>query len=336
MSKRLEGRGEPILDPDLPIVDAHHHLFDKAGTRYLLDEFLDDARAGHRVVASVYVEASAFRRQDGPEILRPLGEVEFANGMGAMCDSGDYGSIRACAAIVGHADLRIGDKIGWLLDRYMAAAPDRFRGIRQITMEHPSDAPFRYFFTGRPPEGVFQDPNFRAGFRELARRNMTYDATGFHLQLPDIGDLADAFPDTTLILNHMTVAMGLEMDAAARNDLFKVWRKSLLEIAQRPNMICKIGGLGMPYWGFGLHERKDVIGYLQLAEIWRPFVETAIESFGPDRCMMESNFPADARSCGYVPLWNALKHITSGMSGDERRALFAGTAARVYRIDLPI
>ncbi|AJE49215.1 amidohydrolase family protein [Celeribacter indicus] len=335
MSKRLEGRDEPILEPDLPIIDAHHHLFDKPALRYMLEDYLEDVRAGHNVVASVYVEASAFHRAGGPEILKPLGEIEFANGVGAICASGAYGDVRLCAAIVGYADLRQGDGIGWLLDRAMAAAPDRFRGIRQITMEHPSNLPFRYFFTGRPPEGVFGHPEFRNGFRQLAQRGLTYDATGFHLQLPDIAALADAFPDTTLIVNHMTVAMGLEMDAGARAELFADWRGKLVEVAKRPNVMCKIGGLGMPIWGFGLDAREDALGYRDLAEVWRPFVETAIEAFGADRCMMESNFPPDARSCGYVPLWNAFKHIVAGASQEEKRALFAGTAARVYRIGLP-
>jgi predicted TIM-barrel fold metal-dependent hydrolase len=333
MIKRLEGRDEPILDPGLPIIDAHHHLFDKPTLRYMLEEYLDDAKAGHRIVASVYVESSAFHRAEGPDVLRPLGEIEFANGVGAMCASGQYGDIHVCAAIVGHADLRLGDEVGWLLDRAQAAAPDRFRGVRQITMEHPSDAPFRHFFTGRPPTGIFQHARFRDGFRQLANRGLTFDATGFHLQMPDICALADAFPETTVIINHMTVAMGLEMNAEQRKELFHDWRESLLESARRPSIVCKVGGLGMPIWGFGFETRSDPVGYKELAETWRPFVETAIELFGPTRCMMESNFPPDGRSCGYVPIWNALKHITSTASKTDKLDLFFNTAARVYRID---
>lgn len=336
MTKRLEGRDEPILDPDIAIVDAHHHLFEKPALRYMLEEFLDDVRAGHRIIASVYVEATAFHRADGPEVLRPLGEIEFANGVGAMCASGHYGDIRLCAAIVGYADLRMGDSVGWLFDRALATAPERFRGIRQITMEHPSDAPFRYFFTGRPPAGVFQHPKFRDGLRQLAQRNLIYDATGFHLQLPDISALADAFPDTTIVVNHMTVAMGLEMNTEERNALFREWRENLRDTAQRPNVVCKIGGMGMPIWGFGFETRKDAVGYKELAETWRPFVESAIECFGTNRCMMESNFPPDGRSCGYVPTWNALKHIVSEASAEEKADLFHKTASRVYRIALPI
>jgi L-fuconolactonase len=335
MSKRHRSRNETILDPDIPIIDAHHHLFDKPALRYMVDDYLEDARAGHRIVASVYVEASAFYRADGPEVIRPLGEIEFANGVGAMFASGHYGDVRLCAAIVGYADLRLGDRIGELLDRAQAAAPERFRGVRQIAMDHPSDAPYRYFFTGRPPAGIYDHPEFRSGFRELAKRKLSFDATGFHLQLPDISALADAFPESSIIINHMTVAMGLDMDVAQRHELFLDWRAKLSEIARRQNVACKIGGLGMPIWGFGFEEREDNVGYRELADCWRPFVESAIELFGSNRCMMESNFPPDGRSCGFSPLWNALKHIVAGASDAEKSDLFHATAAHVYRMELP-
>ena len=335
MTRRLDNRDEPILEPDLPIVDSHHHLFERGGVRYMIDECLDDMRAGHRVVASVYVETGAFARTDGPEVMRPLGEVEFANGVGAMCAGAGFDGPRVCAAIVGRADLRHGAEVGRLLDAAMERAPERFRGIRQIVMDHPSDAPYRFFSTGRPPQGTYDHPKFREGMAEIAARGLSYDATGFHLQLPDIAGIADAFPDMPVIVNHMTVAMGLDMDEAARRDLFADWRAGLADVARRPNALCKIGGMGMPVWGFGFHERPDPVGHEELAAAWRPFVETAIELFGAGRCMMESNFPPDAHSCGYVPLWNALKRITAGCSEAEKADLYARTAARTYRIDLP-
>ena len=334
MTKRFDGRDEPIIDPDIPIIDCHHHLFDHPSLRYMFEEFREDAQGGHRIVASVFIEAKSFLRPDGPEVLRPLGEIEFANGVGAMSASGLYGDLRACAAIVGYADLRMGDQIGWLLDRAMSTAPERLRGIRQIIMEHPSEAPYRFFFTGRPPSGTYNHPGFRDGLRQLALRGLTFEATGFHVQMPEIAKIADAFPNMTVVLNHMTVAMGLDMGSEERKALFADWREALRDIARRPNVLCKIGGLGMPTWGFGFENRSQPVHSSELAEIWRPFVETAIEAFGTDRCMMESNFPPDARSCGYVPLWNALKTIVSGASTFEKANLFYKTAARTYRIDL--
>jgi L-fuconolactonase len=334
----LVGRDEPIIDADIPIIDAHHHLFDRAALphipalRYLLEDYLADVQAGHRIVASVYVETQAFARRNGPEMLRPLGEVEFANGIGAMAASARYGDCRACAAIVAHADLRFGDAIGEYLDQALALAPERLRGIRQVSLDHPSDAPFR-FMGHRPPRGILQSPGFRQGFSQLAKRGLSFDAAVFHLQLPELAELADAFPDTTIVLNHMGQAMGLDMGEQERADVFRAWRKALHDLARRPNVVCKIGGLGLPFWGLGFEERTDPVGYLELATAWRPFVEASIEAFGAQRCMMESDYPVDSRSCGFVPLWNALKTIVRSASLQEKAALFHDTAARVYRID---
>jgi len=329
----LVGREEAILDPEIPIIDSHHHLFDRPGLRYMIDDYLADARAGHRVIGSVYVETLAFARTEGPQVLRPLGEIEFANGIGAMCESGRY-DCRACAAIVGHGDLRLGDQIAELLDRAMERAPDRFRGIRQVTIEHPSEAPYR-FIPNRPPSGVMKSAGFRPAFTHLVKRGLSFDAAVFHHQLPDVIDLADAFPDATIVLNHCGHAMLMDMDEKAGQQVFREYRKLLIEVAQRPNVYCKVGGLGMPFWGFRFEERQDPVGYLELAAAWRPFVETSIEAFGVNRCMMESNYPPDGRSAGFVPLWNALKHIVRSASPDDKAALFHGTAAKVYRLPVP-
>lgn len=333
VSKRLEGRDEAVLDPAIPIVDSHHHLFDRPPLRYMLEDYLGDANAGHNIVASVYIETQAFARSDGPELLRPVGEVEFATGVAAMSASGAYGPRRVCAAIVGYADLRAGDAVAGILDAAQQRAPERFRGVRQIAIDHPSEAPYRYI-TLRPPRGILQSPGFRPGFRHLAPRGLSFDAAVLHHQLPEITDLADAFPDTTIVLNHLGLALGMDMDEHGRAQVFTNWRDLIRELARRPNVFCKIGGLGMPFWGFGFENRSESVGYRELAAAWRPFVETAIEAFGASRCMMESNFPPDGRSCGFVPLWNALKHIVRAMSSEEKSALFQDTAARVYRIDL--
>ena len=334
MQKRFEGQEEEILDPDLPIIDAHHHLFDRPPATYLLADYLADAGLGHRIVSSVYVETLAFARTRGPEVLRPLGEVEFANGVAATAATDRYGDVRVADAIVGYADLTMGAAIGELLDRSIAAAPDRFRGVRQLTMDY-HDAALRKYFTNPPEQGLLGHPRFRTGFAEIGVRGLSFDVAAFHYQLGDIAQLADAFPETALVLNHMGMALGIERDEAGRAEVFREWRAALTDLAQRPNVTCKVGGLGLLFWGFGLHEREDVIGSRELAALWRPYVETAVEAFGAERCMMESNYPVDGRSCGFVPLWNALKLITAGASAGERTALFSGTAARVYRIAAP-
>lgn len=326
------GRDEPIVEPELPIIDSHHHLFDRPGLRYLLDDYLADAQAGHRIVASVYVETQAYVRASGPEHLRALGEIEFANGVGAMAAGGIHGPCRACAAIVGHADLRLGERaFAEFLDQALALAPQRFRGVRQITIEHPSEVPYRYM-THRPPQGVLQHPAFRPAFRQLAARGLGFDAAVFHNQLPDVAALADAFPDTPIVLNHLGLAMAMEMDAAQRKEVFRAWRDALRELARRPNVVCKLGGLGLPFWGYGFEQRTEPVGSIELAAAWKPCLITAIEAFGAERCMMESNYPPDGRSAGFVPLWNALKRSVAAASAAEKAALFHDTAARVYRI----
>jgi len=329
-----EGRDEPIIDPEMPIIDAHHHLRIQPTQRYMLEDYLADIQSGHKIIASVYLESRAFIKRDGPEVLRPIGEIEFANGIGAIGASGFFGPERVCAAIIGYADFRAGDLIAQYFDLALEIASDRFRGVRQVTIEYPTEAPFRYI-PHRPPIGVMKSPGFDLAFKHLAARGLTFDAAVFHQQLPEIAALADRFPTTTIILNHMGNPVEMDLGAEERREVRRVWTESLRDLARRPNVICKVGGLGLPFWGFGFDTREQPAGYLELASAWRPYVETAIEAFGPQRCMMESNFPPDGKSCGYVPLWNALKHITRGYSAADKAALFHGTAARVYRIEVP-
>jgi predicted TIM-barrel fold metal-dependent hydrolase len=330
--KRHEGRDEPILEPDLIIVDAHFHLFDRPGMRYLFEDYLESVNAGHKIVSSVYVETLAFARPDGPEIMRGLGEIEFANGVAAMAASGRYGACLIAEAIVGHARLSVGDGIAEYLDHAIELAPRRLRGVREVALDHARPEAFRYI-PKRPPSGMLGSAAFRDGFAHLASRGLSFDAAVFDTQLDDLAELADAFPETDIILNHMGFAMAIDCDAQGRQEIFVRWRDAMRNLARRENVTCKIGGLGLPPWGFGFDARQDAVGYQDLAEAWAPYVETAIDSFGVDRCMMESDYPPDARSCGFVPLWNALKYIVRDFTSDEKEALFSGTARRAYRID---
>ncbi|UKA60421.1 amidohydrolase family protein [Arthrobacter sp. FW306-2-2C-D06B] len=323
-----------IIEPDLPIIDAHQHLFDRPSRRYMMEDYLTDVSTGHNIVASVYVETQAMARAFGPEDMRPLGEVEFANGVAAMSASGIYGHTRVAAGIVGFADLTMGDQIGELLDRSMEVARDRFRGIRQITIEHSTETPYKYM-THRPPRGLMDHPGFRRGFQQLELRGLTFDAAVLHHQLPKIGELADQFPETTIVLNHLGMAVAMPEDGVKPEDSFDAWLANLTDLAARPNVVCKVGGLGMPFWGFGFDERPARPSYLDLAAAWGPYIEAGIELFSPDRCMMQSNFPVDSRTCDYPVLWNTMKHIVRNYSPAEKAKLFHGTAKRVYRLDLP-
>ncbi len=331
--KVKEGRDEEILDPDIAILDAHHHLFDRPHLRYMLDDYLADVNAGHKIIGSVYVETQSMARPDGPPELRPVGEVEFANGVAAIMRSGVYGRCRVAAAIVGFADMTLGSEVAASLDASMAAAPQRFRGVRQVGLAHPNEAVLR-FLTHRPPPDLLKSPAFRSAFRELVPRGLSFDASVLHHQLPELAEVAGAFPATAIVLNHAGLATALEANPQGRSEAFASWSGNMRALARHPNVFCKVGGFGTAYWGFGFNERTSPVGYKELAAAWKPYVETAIEAFGADRCMLESNYPNDGRSCGFVPLWNALKYIVRGYSAEEKAALFRGTAQKVYRVDL--
>ncbi len=329
----LDRRAEPILEPELPIVDPHHHLWDRPGWRYLLDELLADTSSGHNIVATVYVQARAMYRATGPEELRPVGETEFINGVAAMSASGIYGKTRHCAGIVGHADLTLGGRVEPVLAAHIRAGGDRFRGIRHITAWD-ADASVRNPAYS-PPRGLLGDKSFREGFAVLGRLGLSFDAWLYHPQIGELADLARAFPATKIVLNHVGGPIGIGAYAGKRSEVFATWAASIKALAACPNACVKLGGLGMRMGGFGFHEQPEPPSSEALAAAWRPYVETCIAAFGASRCMFESNFPVDKGSYSYAVFWNACKLLAKGASGTEKADLFAGSAARFYGLDMP-
>ncbi len=324
---------EPALEPDLPIVDPHHHLWQRTGNDYLFHDLLADTQTGHRIVGTVFVDCHSMYRKDGPAELRCVGETEFANGVAAMSASGLYGELRACAGIVGHVDLRLGERAGDVFDAQIAAGNGRFKGIRHQT-GWDADPGIRNSRNDPPPEQT-RDLTWREGFRELAKRDLTFDAWLYHPQLPEIAELADAFPGTHIVLDHVGGPLGYAGYAGRHDEVRAAWRKSMAELARRQNIVVKLGGLGMAMGFFDFYRRPTPPGSQELAEAFRPWIETCIELFGVDRCMYESNFPVDKITSGYGVLWNAFKRISGGASASEKKALFSGTATRVYGLSLP-
>jgi predicted TIM-barrel fold metal-dependent hydrolase len=323
-------RVEDTIDPERPIVDPHHHLWDRGGQRYLIEEFSADLGSGHNVMASVYVEARSMYRAAGPEAYRPVGEVEFANGMAAMSASGGYGRAAICAGIVGHANLLLGDGARAVLEAEIAAGGGRFRGIRH-SAAWDADAEVAGFYATRP-KGLLLDPAFRKGFACLAPLELSFDAWLFHPQIGELADLARAFPDTTIVLDHCGGPIGL--GSYRREEVFPGWKKSIADIATCRNVVVKLGGLGMRLLGHDFHERATPPSSEQLSEAWRPWIETCIDAFGPDRAMFESNFPPDKGQCSYQAIFNAFKRLSAQYSEADKTALFSGTAAKVYRLQL--
>jgi predicted TIM-barrel fold metal-dependent hydrolase len=345
-------RREAVLDPDLPIIDPHHHLWDRLSMmrgerpqarhgfetviervpRYLLDELLADMKSGHKVIATVYMECGAMYRQDGPPALRPVGETEFVNGVAAMSASGVYGEVRACAGIVGHADLKLGAAVREVLEAHVAAGGGRFRGIRQSASWDADDNVLGPLSRNQP--GLYARPDFREGFAQLAPLKLSFDAWMLEPQLPELVSLAKAFPDTSIVLDHVGTPLGLASYAGRRQERFGVWRDNIRALAALRNVSVKIGGLAMPFPGFASFLSEPSTSAKALAEEWRPYVETCIEAFGSGRCMFESNFPVDIGSCDYATLWNAFKTIAQYYSAEEKTYLFSDTARRLYRLDV--
>jgi len=320
-------RRESALEAALPIVDPHHHVWDDERGRYLADEFLDEF-AGHNIVATVYAQFKAMYRADGATKFQPVGEVEFVNGIAATSASGRYGDVRLCEGIVAHADLLLGDEVQEVLEALIAAGNGRLRGIRHGATWDGGSAGYGRTFA---PARLMLDPTFRRGLARLAPLGLSFDAWLFYPQLAELIDMIQSFPATQVVLNHAGGVLGIPPHTD-RSAVFSAWRSHIHKLARFDNLSVKVGGLGMLYCGWDFHVQENPPSSEELAEAWRPYVETCIEAFGPQRCMFESNFPVDKQSCGYGVLWNAFKRITSACSPAEKAALYHDTAVRAYRL----
>jgi len=341
---------EEVIEPEFPIIDPHHHVRDRGGGlrfpfpdkladigfRYLLPEFLADIYSGHNIIATVAIEENDMYREDGPRSLAPVGETEFLNGIAAMFASGKYGPTRACAAIVGAADLMLGERVQDVLEAHINAGGGRFRGIRCRTAWDKTFSSDRFepdFFKSAPE--MLGNSDFRRGVACLARNKLSLDVHIFHSQLPELTDLAKAFPDTTIILNHYGIPMGVQGYAGKQAEVFAYWRPQIFKLAQLANVYVKFGSIkwaNLPIPGYDPKARKSTPTSEEFAKAWGPYVETCVEAFGASRCMCESNFPPEKMQHSYVVLWNTFKRITAQYSKSERASLLRETAAKAYRL----
>jgi predicted TIM-barrel fold metal-dependent hydrolase len=322
---------EDVLEPDLPIIDPHHHLWhDRPSGRYMPEDLFAELAGGHNIVATVFLQCGWMHRDDGPEALRPAGETEAVNAAAVLSATGAYGKARACAGIVGWADLRRPD-LEDTLDAHEEVGGGRFRGIRQIAAADP--AVLHTYATPVPP-GLLRDPAFQRGLQLLGERGLTFDSWSFHTQLPDLLDAARAAPGTRIVIDHVGGPLGCGPWRARHDEVLEAWSAAMQDLAACRNVHVKLGGLAMPVNGFDYHEDARPPGSEQIARDWRPFIEPCIEWFGPERCMFESNFPVDKGMVGYRVLWNAFKRLAEGASIDERSALFHDTAKMFYGLEV--
>jgi predicted TIM-barrel fold metal-dependent hydrolase len=328
----LQLTAEAPLEPELPICDAHHHVWAQrheppAYQRYLLPELAADIRdSGHAIRSTVFIEVRTFYRSDGPEAMRPVGEVEHVHALADEAATGRYGPTQIAAAIVGHADLKLGEQVAPVLEALQAASP-RFCGIRHATGWDASPA-----LAQRDIQGAMSTPAYRAGARVLAKMGLTLDNSLYHTQLEEFAALARAVPDLVLVLNHIGGLVRVGPYAGRDDEVLAHWRRGIAAVAACPNVVVKLGGVGQKRFGFDWHTRAKPVGSEELAQALAPLMHYCIDQFGPQRCMFESNFPVDKISYGYGVVFNAFKRLSKGYSAAERAALFHDTAARVYRI----
>jgi L-fuconolactonase len=337
----LKHTKEAPLEPALPICDPHHHLWDYPDTmpeekvapsarpmrHYLLNDLVNDINGGHNILKTVFIQCSSMYRQDGPAEMRPVGETEFVQGIAAQAASGQYLSTDVAAGIIGFADFTLGNRVAPVLEAHIAASRKRFRGVRFMATW---DAVIPSSVTVMPH--LLLEPKFREGFACLRRYGLSFDAWLYHTQLPDLVSLARAFPDVPIILNHIGGPLGTGPYAGKKEEVFELWKKGIAELGTCPNVLIKLGGLGMPRIGFGWSERPIPPDSTELAKTMAPHFYWCIEKFGTGRCMFESNFPVDKVSYSYTVLWNAFKRMTKGFSSRERAALFHDTAVKAYRL----
>jgi L-fuconolactonase len=321
---------EDALDPAQPIIDAHHHLYDRPGLRYLLDDYLADASAGHDIRASVVVQARSMLRADAPGDLQTIGETEFANGVRAMCASGQYGSTRVADAIVAQVNLRRGAAVRETLEAHLSRSDGHVRGIRHIVAWDADESSLNPAYPTH--ESLLDEPLFREGFAELGRLGLSFDAWLFFPQIPRLAGLARAFPDVPIVLDHCGGILGIGAYSDRFDQTFAAWSAALRDLAECPNVMVKLGGLGMRLSGFGFAARAHAPSSTELADVWRPWMVTCIEAFGTSRCMFESNFPVDRESYAFLNGWNAMKRVAAAASPNEKDDLFWRNAARFYRM----
>lgn len=327
LAKRPE---EDILEPELEIIDTHHHFWDLPSHRYLLDDLLADIAGGHNVVGTVFIECRSMYRADGPQEMRSVGEVEFVAGIATMSESGQFGAARVAAGIVGFADLTLGDRVAPVLEALITAGGGRFRGVRHAA-GWDQDPVIGNNHHGAGP-GLYARDDFRAGLNRLTGLGLSLDGLVYHPQHADLVDLARACPDANIIMNHTGMPLGYGRYAGKRDEVYAQWQASIAEVAACPNVTMKLGGMMMRLAAYDYNDIAAPPSSKELAEHWRPYIEHCIELFGAERCTFESNFPVDKMGIGYAALWNAFKHLAAGASADEKAALFSGTARRAYRL----
>ncbi len=324
---------EETLEPEIAICDPHHHFWVHRPEpadyqQYLLPDLVGDVNSGHNVHSTVFIEVRCEYRTDGPDEMKPVGEVEYVQTIADASASGSHGPTKAAAAIIGHADLKLGEGVRPVLEAMQAASPNRFRGVRHSVGWDESRE-----LANREIKGALGTDGYRAGAKVLAGMGLILENSLYFHQASELADFARALPELTIVLNHIGGLVRVGPYANRDEYVLPEWRKGIELMAKAPNIVLKLGGVGQTRFAYGWDERETPVGSEELAETLGPLMNHCIEQFGPERCMFESNYPVDKISFSYNVLFNAFKRLSKGYSATDRANLFHGTAARVYNIN---
>ena len=321
---------EEAVDPDEEIVDPHHHLWDRPEGVYLIADLHEDTGASHNVVQTVFVECGSEYLEEGPETMRPVGETSFVQ---TQAEESRESLGAVISGIVGMADLTLGEAVEDVLVEHDRRGRGLFRGIRHANAHDPSPD-IRRAHTS-PPAGLLAISDFRDGFRRLGELGFSFDAWMFHPQVPELADLVRAHPGTQVVLDHIGGPLGIGPYAGRRDEVRAVLRPALEDLARHDNVVVKVGGIGMSIYGVGLRQLPSAPTSDHMVETWGDDLRHVIDTFGPGRCMFESNFPVDRQGCSYTVLFNTFQKVCdiAGYTASERADLFSRTARRLYRLE---
>jgi len=315
-----------ILEKELEICDAHHHIWDFPTSKYLADELLEDFVSGHNVTSSVYMECGHAYDTSLPKHLASTGETKFIENFAEEILKRTNGDVAACKAIVSYTDLCLGSRTQESLEAHLAAS-NRFCGVRHAT-GWDADKNIRNAHT-KPTEGLMLTKEFSNGIRALTKLNLSFDAWLYHPQILEFATLAKNHPNQIMVLDHVGGPLGIGRYAGARKLVYEQWKKNISLLATQENVYVKLGGLAMSITGM-VNKRLPNIDTIQLAALTAPYYLHVIDKFGAERCIFESNFPVDKVGVSYSTLWNSFKYITQSFSPSEKLALFKGTAEKIY------
>tara|TARA_B100001142_G_scaffold213228_1_gene211339 strand:+ start:1885 stop:2913 length:1029 start_codon:yes stop_codon:yes gene_type:complete len=324
---------EEIINPELPIIDPHHHLWNgdnqlASSFPYLIDNLSEDTNSGHNIVGTIFMECAQGYYHEGEDKYKPIGETEYV--MKVIKDSKKTSNSANIIGIISFADLMLGSEVKDVLNQHILIGEGLFKGIRHAAGWDQSNEIHNSH--SNPIKNIYYDPSFRKGAEELIKLNLTFDAWHYHNQISDLSIFAKDYPELTIIHDHFGGPLGVGPYQGKKQEIFKKWKDDISQLSENKNVHSKLGGLAMPVNGWNFHKQDKPATSDQIIEMHYDYYLHAIECFGVDRCMFESNFPVDRRSISYHVLWNAFKKMVSNYSNEDKNKLFFQNAKDIYGV----